>query len=424
MVLGSEVCIVVTYISLADLHESLSPIFNMRARQPKQRRMTFENGNSWLCFRTVGHGPSDNQPFPQFSSVSSISNLLFFGRNAVITTESNQPHQYQYHLLVRTMKIFAKRTKVASPATSESKLFQSDKIVEELLKDDPSTWNAKQRRMIKRYQERVDEDAPDESTEDPKQDDEPSKELEDEESDDESEQEESAQDLKQEEEEDEAAGTDDDESSSDEAEEAEEGNMPQNDSEEDKTGEVEAEVEPKTGVPTEDPKAPEEKKASTDEPANEELEKVLEKLNSKERRKLMRQLERGGNQEEVLEEARGKLQEKEPEVDEETKKRDAEGSLSRSSKRRKKNAVDWSKLPAEERMRREDQKRLQEEAVARRESGEKAAPHKHALNSERRRANRRKPKWAARVNRNAGNEHDTSGFHMRRDQKTSTAVAN
>jgi hypothetical protein len=201
--------------------------------------------------------------------------------------------------------------------------------------------------------------------------------------------------------------------------------MPQNNSEDDKTGEAEAKVEPEAEIPIEDPKAAEEKKESTGEPTNEELEKVLEKLNSKERRKLMRQLERGGNQEEVLEEARGKLQEKEPEVDEDTKKRGAPGSSdgqSSASKRRKKNAVDWSKLPAEERMRREDQRRLQEEAVARRENGEKAAPHKHALNSERRRANRRKPKWAARINRNAGNEHDTSGFHMRREHKTTTTA--
>jgi hypothetical protein len=200
--------------------------------------------------------------------------------------------------------------------------------------------------------------------------------------------------------------------------------MPQNNSEGNKTGEAEAKVEPEVGVPTQDPKAAEEKKESTKEPTNEALEKVLEKLNSKERQKLMRQLEPGGNQEEVLEEAPGKLQEKESEVDEDTKKRGAPGSSdgqsSGSKKRRKNAAVDWNNLPAEERMRREDQRRLQEEAVARGENGEKAAPYKHAFNLERRRANRRKPKWAARVNRNAGNKYDTSGFHMRGDQKTST----
>jgi hypothetical protein len=99
------------------------------------------------------------------------------------------------------MKIFAKRTKVAAPAAAESKLFQSDKIVEELLQNDPSTWNAKQRRMIKRYQERVDDDdEPNESTDDPKQDEKPSNELEEKDSDDESEQEDPAQDPKQEEE--------------------------------------------------------------------------------------------------------------------------------------------------------------------------------------------------------------------------------
>ena len=56
------------------------------------------------------------------------------------------------------MKIFAKRTRKQPSADSGGdgdRRFQSDAIVEEqLLKQDPSTWNAKQRRLVKRYQDR------------------------------------------------------------------------------------------------------------------------------------------------------------------------------------------------------------------------------------------------------------------------------
>jgi hypothetical protein len=64
------------------------------------------------------------------------------------------------------MKIFAKRKRktvdLEGPSTEaedekavvDRVLFQSDKLVEELLKKDPTTWNAKERRMVKRYQDR------------------------------------------------------------------------------------------------------------------------------------------------------------------------------------------------------------------------------------------------------------------------------
>jgi hypothetical protein len=64
------------------------------------------------------------------------------------------------------MKIFAKRKRktvdLEGPSTEAKNekavvdrvLFQSDKLVEELLKKDPTTWNAKERRMVKRYQDR------------------------------------------------------------------------------------------------------------------------------------------------------------------------------------------------------------------------------------------------------------------------------
>ena len=50
------------------------------------------------------------------------------------------------------MKIFAKRTRSTSTKASKvaddaSKTFESDAVVEALLKQDPSTWNAKHRRF-------------------------------------------------------------------------------------------------------------------------------------------------------------------------------------------------------------------------------------------------------------------------------------
>ena len=105
-------------------------------------------------------------------------------------------------------------------------------------------------------------------------------------------------------------------------------------------------------------------------------------------------------------------------------------------KRRKGGAVvDLTKLSPEERMRREEQKRLQQEAAKAREvdragiismsttatsgvSTGKSKQHKHPLNSERRRANRRKPKWEPKSSSSAHaappNEHDSSGYHMRK----------
>jgi hypothetical protein len=90
-----------------------------------------------------------------------------------------------------------------------------------------------------------------------------------------------------------------------------------------------------------------------------------------------------------------------------------------SSKKRK--SMDRSTLPPEERLRREEQRRLQKEAAERRARGQEVVltKHAHPLNSERRRANRRKPKWERTYSSSANNrdlkkEHHMSGFEHRK----------
>ena len=143
------------------------------------------------------------------------------------------------------------------------------------------------------------------------------------------------------------------------------------------------------------------------------LDKLVADLNSKERRKLTRKLERKeATLEQVIEEAQKLVHEKQqPSVDndketssdkstnnkrpaqsEQTDSADKSTSKSRPAHKRRRK-TDWSDLPPEERLRREEQRRLQKEAAERRERGEDSSSHKHPLNSERRRANRRKPKW-------------------------------
>eukprot|EP00547_Thalassionema_nitzschioides_P008680 CAMPEP_0194229992 /NCGR_PEP_ID=MMETSP0156-20130528/44179_1 /TAXON_ID=33649 /ORGANISM="Thalassionema nitzschioides, Strain L26-B" /LENGTH=433 /DNA_ID=CAMNT_0038962561 /DNA_START=38 /DNA_END=1336 /DNA_ORIENTATION=+ len=120
--------------------------------------------------------------------------------------------------------------------------------------------------------------------------------------------------------------------------------------------------------------------------------KLLDKLNSKSKRKLTRQLEREGSAslKSIYDEASRLIQElKESSIIE-----DKEGDKSKKRKRSK--SADWSSLPAEERLRREEQRRSQKEAAERRarEGDQPNKKYKHPLNSERRRANRRKPKWS------------------------------
>lgn len=65
------------------------------------------------------------------------------------------------------------------------------------------------------------------------------------------------------------------------------------------------------------------------------------------------------------------------------------------SKPKKKKMKDLSHLPPEERARRDEQRRMQQEAAERRKAGEMST--RHPLNSERRRANRRKPGRAGKI---------------------------
>lgn len=136
---------------------------------------------------------------------------------------------------------------------------------------------------------------------------------------------------------------------------------------------------------------------------DESLDKLLHQLNSKQRRKLMRRLERGEDAKNIEREAEILLEEKrqtpvvEAPLGEEKKasrKRNepenaptvprTDSKRGRQSKRPRKSGVDWSSLPAKECLRREEQRRLQKEAEERRAAGEISA-HRHPLNSERRR---------------------------------------
>jgi hypothetical protein len=278
------------------------------------------------------------------------------------------------------MKIFAKRKRKSvdsaaaekdeKPATPRS-VFQSDEAVEDLLKQDPSTWNAKERRMVKRSQERTPEtgDEQGQATEEEK----------------------SSQPRETEKEEGDSSD-----------EEKVENDVP--DTKPDSNGNKVIEKSATQSIEA----TSEDTKHSIDD----DLQKMLDKLSSKLRRKLIRLLERGGNVEDVRKEAVTLLSENDKGGDIADR---ADDSI--PAKKRRKGA-DWSALPTDERLRREEQRRVQQEATERRVSGEQqGSKHKHPLNSERRRANRRKPKYARKVNK-PENEHDTSGFQMRRVEKS------
>jgi hypothetical protein len=135
----------------------------------------------------------------------------------------------------------------------------------------------------------------------------------------------------------------------------------------------------------------------------------LQGLNSKQRRNLLRKIQREqeeqgdevdvGASENVLAVAelearkvaeRNRALERE-ELDKTLQKKRKSKALTESQiKKKKKLAADLSHLPQEERARRENQRKMQKEAADRRARGE-VTETRHPLNSERRRANRRKP---------------------------------
>jgi hypothetical protein len=294
------------------------------------------------------------------------------------------------------MKIFGKRTKKKATASPQPTISDGDRAVLELLKKDPSELNAKQRRMIKRYEERqaVDEGLSQETDRIVEADDEKSSCV-------------AEQELEQK--------TD----------------IPA------KEDAIDAKVDPDDGPRDgaddgEDSAVAQDKKEENENPrsshqdvpvvSEEDVRNLLESLNSKNKRKLSRQLDREGKDalEEVYKEALRLLQDSIP-VEEKLKLRESAESTvpepTPSVKKRKRPKVDWSSLSSEERLRREEQQRLQKEAAERRAREGDNLKHRHPLNSERRRANRRKPKWNAdtKPSRKGGfSEHDTSGYKMRR----------
>ncbi|KAL3789607.1 hypothetical protein HJC23_003156 [Cyclotella cryptica] len=172
-----------------------------------------------------------------------------------------------------------------------------------------------------------------------------------------------------------------------------------------------------------------------------ELLSQLEGLNSKDRRKLLRQL-RNDNQDgkntnddsKSNHELIAKLEEEAKRIAERNIRESAEQQTTQSSKsqkekeqtpfkaleqqqstqskKSKRKIKDLSDLPPEEIARREKQRQLQKEAAERRVNGEEPNTHRHPLNSERRRANRRKP--AHRKSGSKKGEFNSVGYRMRR----------
>jgi hypothetical protein len=298
------------------------------------------------------------------------------------------------------MNIFAKRKRKLPPpeesATEEDKTFQSDEVVEELLKQDPSTWNAKQRRLVKRYKDRGPQ---------------PAKQTKQSEND-----QCSFQPLSED---------------SRIAVASFEDNAREEKVIKDEKQAVDAAIPlvesgssttTKTSLADDDKHVDSAKQQDDHEESTErtelhmdaELKEILDKLNSKQRRKLVRLLERDGDVEAVRAEATLQL----TQCEEDNKPPETLPEPPTEKARKRGTSVDPSTLTPEERMRREEQRRVQQEAAKARVAGVTSLdgkPHKHPLNSERRRANRRKPKWEPKQSHHAPpNEHDLSGYHMRK----------
>ncbi len=141
--------------------------------------------------------------------------------------------------------------------------------------------------------------------------------------------------------------------------------------------------------------------------AEEEVAEQLKGLNSKERRKLLRKLASEYDEsflekvtevsKQIAEENVSKQSEEQQKAESSKRKLDesaANASQPDTSKKTKKEK-DFSHLPPEERARREKQREMQKAAAARRAAGEVLT--RHPLNSERRRANRRKPGRAGKI---------------------------
>jgi hypothetical protein len=273
------------------------------------------------------------------------------------------------------MKIFAKRTKKSAVST----ISEADKAIQDILKKDPNDLNAKERRQIKRYHERT--GATSDST----------------------------------------ANLEPEEQVNEDVNCQQESiglaiqkdvNCPEPSKDDSSPTDQTPETTPSDESSKVDGKV-------TNENMESEVRELLEKLNSKNKRKLTRQLDRDGIGvlHLVREEAIQLLNEqktKEEAIDtaRKAKKVPEKAEPESASKKRKREA--WNSLSPEERLRREEQRQKQQEAAERREKGEISnTKFTHPLNSERRRANRRKPKWQKKENPNKI-DHHTSGFNIRK----------
>lgn len=376
------------------------------------------------------------------------------------------------------MKIFATRKKrkssSSSATTTKRTVNKSDPIAEELLKKDSSEWNAKERRMIKRYRDRNVNESSVEGTDIPIIADEKNEK---EEGDTTSEENngQRGKDIKEQEmkkTDDGEKSNDDYDSNTDAGDESDNSDTDDDDSDniiDDEVSEVSKEqkfeiekVEQKNNDDTahqlpkvEDASLLENNventkidvdatmgkynddndddgKVNTDH----EIWSLLDKLNSKQKRTYSRKLNRMGQSvldevekevKKILDdtiqenlkrdqtEATGTDNNSNKEVSTENQKENITDSLQPKKKKQKKGA-DWSSLPADERLRREEQRTKQQEAAERRARGEAniAPGHKRPLNSERRRANRRKPKWVNKSPIGVKQEHNSSGFGHRK----------
>lgn len=170
----------------------------------------------------------------------------------------------------------------------------------------------------------------------------------------------------------------------------------------------------------------------------EDVANQLKGLNSKERRKLLRQLSSQYDEaflenvteasKKIAEVNEAKQVQEQKTAEKESGKRKAEdiaGSVvQQPNKKKGKKMKDLSHLPADERARREIQRKMQQEAAVRRAAGE--VHTRHPLNSERRRANKRKPGRAGKIaimkkqfkeKQQAVNDFNAGGYTMRHLKK-------
>jgi len=291
----------------------------------------------------------------------------------------------------------ASAKKDGTPTSASKNNNASDALVAELLKKDPSEWNSKEKRMVKRYQDRKKDEGEEE--------------------------------LEQK-----GTGGNDinnNSSSSSPAPKPKKSKLvsvmytrekvtapePELSDEDD---EKEREEEPALDQEEEEEVQEEEQEEDTSEMAK--VQKILDQLNAKQRRKLARRLEREGEAclAEVKAEAEQLLKEAAAETDDKNDNTPSSATASGKKRKRRRGSADESGLTPEERMRREEQRKAQQAAAERRASGEEAADFKHPLNSERRRANRRKPKWAPKKDFVSKKktpdkiEHNASGFMVRK----------